>query len=132
VTLPGLPFGEAGSLDEAKRGFKVAWENFKAKHRPEELANGNEPREQASAVAARSPYSPGTPNNCSVIDLFKLAFDIASLIGVFGSSKLLGELFLSSEQHSPPSAPEIATSAAEMKKAAGLAHLLRPLFSREN
>ncbi|MGR4928118.1 hypothetical protein ACIPUD_15200 [Bradyrhizobium sp. CAR08] len=53
--------------------------------------------------------------------------DIASLIGVVGSSKLLRTLFLSSKP-----APEITTSAAEMKKAAGSAHLLRPLFSREN
>ncbi|MCK1428708.1 hypothetical protein [Bradyrhizobium sp. 87] len=53
--------------------------------------------------------------------------DIASLIGVVGSSKLLRTLFLSSKP-----APEITTSAAEMKKAAGTAHLLRPLFSREN
>ena len=37
VTLPGPPFGEAGSLDEAKGRFKVAWENFKAKHTPQEL-----------------------------------------------------------------------------------------------
>ena len=38
VALPDPPFGEAGSLDEAKGRFKVAWENFKAKHTAEELA----------------------------------------------------------------------------------------------
>jgi hypothetical protein len=38
VTLPGPPVGEAGSLDEAKGRFKIAWENFKAKHTAEELA----------------------------------------------------------------------------------------------
>ncbi|MET4279957.1 MULTISPECIES: hypothetical protein [unclassified Bradyrhizobium] len=37
VTLPGPPFGEAGSFDEAKGRFMVAWENFKAKHTAEEL-----------------------------------------------------------------------------------------------
>ncbi len=38
VALPGPPFGEAGSLDEAKGHFKLAWEKFKAKHTAEELA----------------------------------------------------------------------------------------------
>ncbi|WP_409188717.1 hypothetical protein [Bradyrhizobium sp. RDM4] len=38
VTLPGPPSGDASSLDEAKGRFKVAWENFKAKHTAEELA----------------------------------------------------------------------------------------------
>lgn len=37
MTLPGPPFGEAGSLHEAKGRFKVARENFKAKHTAEEL-----------------------------------------------------------------------------------------------
>ncbi|WP_247386294.1 MULTISPECIES: hypothetical protein [unclassified Bradyrhizobium] len=38
MTLPGPPFGEAGSLDEAKGRFMVAWQNFKAKHTAEEVA----------------------------------------------------------------------------------------------
>jgi hypothetical protein len=48
VTLPGPPFGEAGSLDEAKGRFKVAWENFKAKHTAEELANAFAEMNQAN------------------------------------------------------------------------------------
>lgn len=38
VKLPRPPFGEAGSLDEAKGRFKIAWQDYKAKHTPEELA----------------------------------------------------------------------------------------------
>lgn len=47
MTLPGPPFGEAGSLDEAKGRFKVSWENFKAKHRTDELANAFEEMNRA-------------------------------------------------------------------------------------
>ncbi|WP_409188734.1 hypothetical protein [Bradyrhizobium sp. RDM4] len=35
---PSPPFGDAASFDEAKGRFKVAWEGFKAKHGPEQLA----------------------------------------------------------------------------------------------
>jgi hypothetical protein len=38
VNIPGPPIGTASSLDEAKVQFKVAWEAFKAKHGPDELA----------------------------------------------------------------------------------------------
>jgi hypothetical protein len=38
VTIPGPPFGDAATLDEAKARFKVAWEAFRAKHGPEKLA----------------------------------------------------------------------------------------------
>ncbi|MDA9408739.1 hypothetical protein [Bradyrhizobium sp. CCBAU 45384] len=38
VTLPGPPFGDAATLDEAKARFKSAWLAFKDKHSPEELA----------------------------------------------------------------------------------------------
>lgn len=38
VALPGPPFGDAQTLDEAKGRFKVAWEAFKDKHGPEALA----------------------------------------------------------------------------------------------
>ncbi|WP_369723859.1 hypothetical protein AB8Z38_07350 [Bradyrhizobium sp. LLZ17] len=51
VTLPGPPFGDAGSLDEAKGRFKVAWESFKAKHRPEELAKAFEEMNHANRPA---------------------------------------------------------------------------------
>ncbi|MCK1707911.1 MULTISPECIES: hypothetical protein [unclassified Bradyrhizobium] len=48
VTLPGPPFGDAGSLDEAKGRFKVAWENFKAKHTAEALAKACAEMDQAN------------------------------------------------------------------------------------
>jgi len=48
VTLPGPPFGEAASLDEAKGRFKVAWENFKRKHTAEELAKAFAEMNQAN------------------------------------------------------------------------------------
>ena len=38
VTIPGPPFGDAESIDEAKARFKAAWLAFKAKHSPEEMA----------------------------------------------------------------------------------------------
>ncbi|WP_245286197.1 hypothetical protein [Bradyrhizobium sp. WSM1417] len=46
VTLPGPPFGEAGTLDEAKGRFKVA--NFKAKHQPAEVAKAFEEMNHAN------------------------------------------------------------------------------------
>ncbi|MBR1290128.1 hypothetical protein [Bradyrhizobium ottawaense] len=38
VTLPGAPFGDASTLDDAKERFKAAWLTFKAKHTAEQLA----------------------------------------------------------------------------------------------
>jgi hypothetical protein len=38
VTIPGPPFGSARTLDAAKAQFKRAWERFKEKHGPDELA----------------------------------------------------------------------------------------------
>jgi hypothetical protein len=38
VHIPGAPFGDAASIEEAKRRFKDAWIAFKARHTPEELA----------------------------------------------------------------------------------------------
>jgi hypothetical protein len=32
VTIPGPPFGDAKSIDEAKERFKAAWLTFKEKH----------------------------------------------------------------------------------------------------
>ncbi|MET4072668.1 hypothetical protein ABID58_007497 [Bradyrhizobium sp. S3.2.6] len=49
VTLPGLPFGDAGSLDEAKGRFKVAWE-IKAKHRPDVVAKAFEETNRAKRL----------------------------------------------------------------------------------
>ncbi|MEY9227731.1 hypothetical protein ABIF78_000054 [Bradyrhizobium japonicum] len=37
VTLPGPPFGDAPTLDDAKERFKAAWLTFKAKHTAEQL-----------------------------------------------------------------------------------------------
>jgi hypothetical protein len=37
VHIPGLPFGSAASLDDAKQSFKTAWLAFKEKHGPESL-----------------------------------------------------------------------------------------------
>ncbi|MCG2631047.1 hypothetical protein L6654_30895 [Bradyrhizobium sp. WYCCWR 13023] len=42
VTLPGPPAGDAATLDEAKARFKSAWQDFKGKHGPEELAKAFE------------------------------------------------------------------------------------------
>jgi hypothetical protein len=42
VTIPGPPFGDAKSIDEAKARFKAAWLAFKAKHGPEEMAKAYE------------------------------------------------------------------------------------------
>lgn len=38
VTLPGPPFGDAKTLDDAKDRFKAAWLAFKEKHGAEKLA----------------------------------------------------------------------------------------------
>ena len=38
VTIPGPPFGDAKSIDDAKQRFKSAWLAFKAKVGEEELA----------------------------------------------------------------------------------------------
>jgi len=38
VGLPGPPFGDAKSIDEAKARFKAAWLAFAEKHGVEELA----------------------------------------------------------------------------------------------
>ncbi|MGY4435218.1 hypothetical protein ACVWWO_007695 [Bradyrhizobium sp. F1.13.1] len=48
VTLPGPPLGAAGTFDEAKGRFKVAWENFKAKHRPEDVTKAFEEMNHAN------------------------------------------------------------------------------------
>ena len=42
VTLPGPPSGSAASLEDAKAGFKAAWQDFKSKQAPEELAKAFE------------------------------------------------------------------------------------------
>jgi hypothetical protein len=38
VNIPGAPYGDAQTLDEAKAGFKAAWIAFKDRHGPEKLA----------------------------------------------------------------------------------------------
>ena len=38
VYIPGLPFGSASSLDEAKRHFRANWLAFKAKDGSQALA----------------------------------------------------------------------------------------------
>jgi hypothetical protein len=38
VTIPGPPFGDAKSLDEAKARFKAAWQAFKERHGAEKLS----------------------------------------------------------------------------------------------
>ncbi len=38
VLMPGPPFGDATSIDDAKAKFKTAWIAFKAKHGAETLA----------------------------------------------------------------------------------------------
>ena len=38
VGIPGPPFGDAKTIEEAKQRFKVAWQTFKDKHGPEKLA----------------------------------------------------------------------------------------------
>jgi hypothetical protein len=38
VTLPGPPFGDANTIDEAKERFRAAWFAFKEKVGPEALA----------------------------------------------------------------------------------------------
>ena len=42
VTIPGPPFGDAKSIDEAKARFKSAWIAFKDKAGPERLAKAYE------------------------------------------------------------------------------------------
>jgi hypothetical protein len=42
VTIPGPPFGDAKSIDEAKARFKSAWITFKDKAGPEKLAQAYE------------------------------------------------------------------------------------------
>jgi hypothetical protein len=42
VTIPGPPFGDAKSIDEAKARFKAAWIAFKNKAGPERLAKAYE------------------------------------------------------------------------------------------
>ncbi len=39
VPIPGPPFGDAKTLDEAKARFKTAWLPFKDRHSAEKLAN---------------------------------------------------------------------------------------------
>lgn len=57
MTLPGPPFGEAASLHEAKGRFKVAWENFKAKHTAEELAKAFAEMNRANRLERLSAFS---------------------------------------------------------------------------
>jgi hypothetical protein len=38
VTIPGPPFGDAKTIEEAKQRFKGAWRAFKEKHGAEALA----------------------------------------------------------------------------------------------
>ncbi len=38
VNIPGPPYGDARTLDEAKAGFKTAWTAFKDKQDPDKLA----------------------------------------------------------------------------------------------
>ena len=38
VDIPGPPYGDAKTLDEAKAKFKTAWIAFKNRHGPEKLA----------------------------------------------------------------------------------------------
>ena len=42
MTIPGPPFGDAKSIDEAKARFKSAWLAFKEKHGPDKLAQAYE------------------------------------------------------------------------------------------
>jgi hypothetical protein len=42
VTIPGPPFGDAKSIDDAKARFKAAWIAFKDKAGPEKLAKAYE------------------------------------------------------------------------------------------
>jgi hypothetical protein len=44
VTIPGRPFGDAKSIDEAKARFKAAWLMFKATVGAEALAAARAPR----------------------------------------------------------------------------------------
>jgi hypothetical protein len=48
VTIPGPPFGDAKSIDDAKARFKTAWLAFKAKHGPEEMAKAYEAMNHAN------------------------------------------------------------------------------------
>ena len=48
VTIPGPPFGDAKSIDEAKDRFKAAWLAFKEKHGPEQLARAYEEMNHAN------------------------------------------------------------------------------------
>ncbi len=48
VTIPGAPFGDAKSLDQAKERFKEAWVAFKHKHGPEALAKAYEAMNHAN------------------------------------------------------------------------------------
>jgi len=48
VAIPGPPFGDATSLDEAKAKFQSAWDGFKQRHGPEELAKAFEQMTQAN------------------------------------------------------------------------------------
>jgi hypothetical protein len=48
VTLPGPPFGDAKTIDEAKTSLKAAWIAFKGKHGQEKLAKAYEAANHAS------------------------------------------------------------------------------------
>jgi hypothetical protein len=48
VTIPGPPFGDAKTIDEAKAKFKAAWIAFKAKAGPEQLARAYEAMNHAN------------------------------------------------------------------------------------
>ena len=48
VTIPGPPFGDAKTIDEAKQRFKAAWMTFKDKVGPEALAKAYAEMEHAN------------------------------------------------------------------------------------
>ncbi len=48
VTVPGAPYGDAKSLDEAKEKFKAAWLAFKDRAGPEKLAKAFEAMKHAN------------------------------------------------------------------------------------
>ena len=48
VTIPGPPFGDAKTLDQAKERFKEAWVAFKYKHGPDALAKAYEEMKNAN------------------------------------------------------------------------------------
>jgi hypothetical protein len=55
MTLPGPPFGDAKTIDEAKARFKAAWMMFKDKHGAEEIGaglRGDEPCQPDGPVSA--------------------------------------------------------------------------------